>query len=73
MKLRLVPKIDRPLAKLSHAEKLANAKAYLQRKGKYILDRGTPKPGWGLANEQPKEINAELARKIMDSDRRRSK
>ncbi len=47
MKLRLV-RTERPLAKLSHAEKLAQAKAYLQRRGLYILDQGTPAPKWGI-------------------------
>lgn len=45
--LRIVKPQDRPLAKLSQAEKLAQAKAYVQRKGIYILDKGTPKPKWG--------------------------
>ncbi len=50
-KLRLVAAADRPLAKLSHAEKLVRAKAILRRSGKYILDRGTPKPKWGVPGE----------------------
>ncbi len=46
LRLRLV-RAERPLAKLSQAEKLAQAKAYLQRRGIYILDQGTPAPKWG--------------------------
>jgi hypothetical protein len=46
--LRLVAPAERPLAKLSHAEKLARAKAYLQRRGIYILDRDAPRPKWGV-------------------------
>jgi len=72
MKLRLVPQ-ERPLAPLTRAEKLTQAKAYLQRRGLYILDRGTPKPKWGLSNDQPKELNAALAHSIMEADRRRRK
>lgn len=53
-KLHLVTPAERPLGPLSRAEKLANAKAYLQRRGLYILDRGTPKPKWGLAGEPPR-------------------
>ncbi len=47
-RLRLVAPKERPLAPLSRAEKLAQAKAYLQRRGIYILDKGTPKPQWGV-------------------------
>ena len=54
IKLRLVAP-QRPLAKLSQAEKLAQAKAYLQRRRKYILDRNTPKPGWGIPGPFAKE------------------
>ena len=46
-RLRLVTP-ERPLAKLSYAEKLAQAKAYLQRRGIYILDPGSRRPGWGI-------------------------
>ena len=57
-KLRLV-KPERPLGPLSRAEKVARAKAYLQRKGEfarlgasiYVFDRGTPKPKWGVPGE----------------------
>ena len=48
IKLRLVAP-QRPLAKLSQAEKLAQAKAYLQRRGIWVLSPGTPKPSWGIA------------------------
>ena len=47
LRLRLV-RAERPLARLSQAEKLAQAKAYLQRRGLYILDQGTPAPQWGI-------------------------
>ena len=48
IKLRLVAPAERPLARLSHAEKLAQAKAYLIGRGKYILQPGAPKPAWGI-------------------------
>jgi len=70
-RLRLVV-AERPLAKLSYAEKLAHAKAYLQRRGKYVLDRGTPKPNWGIPfDQQPRE--SRLAQIIKDADRRGTK
>ena len=47
-RLRLVRSGERPLAKLSRAEKLAAAIAYLRRRNKYVLDRGTPAPKWGI-------------------------
>jgi hypothetical protein len=53
-RLRLVLPVERPLAKLSYAEKLARAKAYLQRRGIYVLDRNAPKPKWGVPGEPPK-------------------
>lgn len=71
-KLRLVKK-ERPLGPLTRAEKLAAAIGYLRERGLYLLDRGTPRPRWGLPNEQPRELNEALARKINDADRRRTK
>ena len=68
IRLRLVPRSERPLAALSKAEKLAQAKAYLQRRGLWILDRGTPRPGWGVAGEMPAEKNP-LMEQIMALDR----
>ena len=56
-KLRLV-NAERPLAPLSRAEKLAQAKAYLQRRGIYILDQGSPKPRWGTPGEPPRILPA---------------
>ena len=70
MKLRLVAPAERPLAPLSRAEKLARAQAYLQRRGIYILDRGTPKPKWGVAGEIP-NVEPPLMKAIMAADRRR--
>ncbi len=67
-KLRLVPE-DRPLAPLTRAEKLANAIGWLRSRGRYVLDRGSSKPAWGLAH-QPQEESA-LMRKVMEMDRRR--
>ena len=69
-RLRLVLPDGRPLANLSRAEKLAQAIAYLQRRGLYIMDRNTPRPKWGTPNEVPKEDGALLAA-IMEADRRR--
>ena len=54
IRLRLVPRSERPLANISRAEKLAQAKAYLQRRGIYILDQGTPKPTWGIPSPHVK-------------------
>ena len=70
-KLRLVLPAERPLGTLSRAEKLAHAKAYLQRRGIYVLDKGTPKPRWGVGGEIPKELNEAFARRTAESDRRR--
>lgn len=78
-RLRVVKTKERPLAPLSRAEKLAQAKAYLQRRrplaplGLYILTKGTPKPSWGLPNYLPPVLNAALAHSIMEADRRRRK
>lgn len=66
-KLRLVTQ-DRPLAKLSHAEKLASAIAYLRSRNRYILDR-TAKPAWGIPYAQPEE--SPLMKAVMEADRRR--
>ena len=71
-RLRLcLVKADRPLGPLTRAEKLARAKAWLQSRGRYILDRGTPKPAWGIAGEIPPEASAELARYETETDRNR--
>jgi len=53
-RLHLVLPTKRPLTHLTRAEKLAHAKAYLQRRGLYVLDRGTPKPKWGIPGEPPR-------------------
>ena len=69
-RLRLVKPRERPLAPLSRAEKLANAKVYLQQRGIYVLDRGTPRPKWGTPNELPKE-DTRLRASLQEADRRR--
>ncbi len=53
--LRLVRIKERPLAKLSQAEKLAQAKAWLIGRGKYILQPGAPKPSWGVPSAGAKK------------------
>ena len=63
IRLRLVA-AERPLAPLSRAEKLAQAKAYLQRKGLYVLDRGTPKPKWGVPGEPPRAVMRDAYRTV---------
>ena len=56
-RLRLVRPALRPLAKLSRAEKLAAAIAYLRRRGIYVLDQDTPRPKWGVPGA-PDKIKA---------------
>ena len=61
IKLRVVPPaVQRPaehipVPVLSDAEKLAEAIAWLRQRGRYVLDRGTPAPKWGVAGE-PKRV-----------------
>lgn len=72
-RLRLVRSVERPLAKLTRAEKLAVAIAYLRRRNIYVLDQGAKKPKWGIPFEDVKAPNAELAREIANADRRRKR
>ena len=48
MKLRLVAPVERPLGPLSRAEKLAKAIAWLRARNRYVLDKGSEKPQWGV-------------------------
>ena len=64
---------DAPAAPASSADKLSRAKSYLQRRGIYILDHGTPKPKWGDAHNMPPVPNAAMLEREMNADRRRQK
>ena len=66
IKLRLVP---RPLAKLSRAEKLANAIAWLRARNRYVMDANSRRPSWGIPFDAQPETP--LMRAVMDADRRR--
>lgn len=69
MKLRLVPSIERPLAVLSRAEKLAHAVAWLRSRNRYVLDVGSRRPAWGVPYSVPQE--SALMKVVMEADRRR--
>ena len=44
-RVRMVP--AQPAAKTMQ-ERLSDAIAYLRRRGIYVLDKGSPKPNWGV-------------------------
>ena len=67
--LRLVRVKVRPLAKLSQAEKLAQAIFWLRQRNRYILDHAAKRPTWGIPYAQPEE--SPLMKAVMEADRRR--
>lgn len=48
IRLRLVTPANRPLGPLSRAEKLAKAIAFLRARNRYVLDKGSERPAWGV-------------------------
>jgi hypothetical protein len=52
--------------------KLEAAIRWLRDRGLYILDKGTPRPKWGIAGDVP-PIESPLFNKVMEADRRRKK
>lgn len=63
---------ERPLAPLTRAEKLVKAIAFLRDRkprSRYVLDKGSSKPEWGVPYETPKE--SRLMMEVMEADRRR--
>ena len=54
IRLHLVESQERPLAPLTRAEKLAKAIAWLRSRNRYVLDRGSERPKWGVPGEMEK-------------------
>ena len=70
-RMRLVDGKAVPVGPQTYADKLARAKAYLQRRGIYVLDKGARRPKWGIPGEIPQEQNPLLV-KVMDMDKRKA-